>query len=405
MRKAEEDNFGLSFLDAITCGFGAVILLFVLTASNDQSLRNKETADIRGEVDIFDEELVEGRENLANLRNTLLETEEQIVTAQGLADEVIRETQNLKEEISRLDDETLAKLEHLNQLKADIEAKKKALMAQMGTTRVDPGMDMLRRQGNNRQQYLTGLRTDGRRLVIFVDRSLSMTGETLPEIMAMKAANPVERQGSEKWLRVMEATEWLLATMVETEFFQLFTFSETTEPVLTGQGNDWLATSPETVEAVLNKLGQVVPGGGTNLERAFRRIESFSPKPDNVIVITDGLPTQGDSVALPSGQVSGEDRLRALEMAERAIPSGVPVNVILFYPKGTPRRPVVIGTWHYDMMGLSFLLLKAGPDLNETQKKRRFCHLQLVLSGLYKLWFWSHNPALCHLSWFASPDT
>ena len=313
-----------------------MILLFVLTASNDQSLRNKETADIRGEVDTFDEELLDGRENLANLRNTLLETEEQIVTAQGLADEVIRETQNLKEEISRLDNETLAKLEHVNQLKADIEAKKEALMAQMGTGSTDPGMDLLRRQGNNRQQYLTGLRTDGRRLVILVDRSLSMTGESLPEIMAMKAANPVERQGSEKWLRVMEATEWLLATMVETEFFQLFTFSETTEPILMGQGNDWLATSPETVKDVLNKLRQVVPGGGTNLERAFRRIETFSPKPDNVIVITDGLPTQGDSAALPSGQVSGEDRLRALEMAERAIPSGVTVNVILFYLEGDP---------------------------------------------------------------------
>ncbi len=339
MRKSEDDNFGLSFLDAITCGFGAVILLFVLTASNDQSLRNKETADIRGEVDTFEEELLDGRENLANLRNTLLETEDKIVTAQGLADEVIRETQNLKEEISRLDNETLAKLEHANQLKADLEAKKKALMAQMGTTSIDPGMDLLRRQGNNRQQYLTGLRTDGRRLVILVDRSLSMTGETLPEIMAMKAANPVERQGSEKWLRVMEATEWLLATMVETEFFQLFTFSETTEPILMGQGNDWLATSPETVKDVLNKLRQIVPGGGTNLERAFRRIESFSPKPDNVIVITDGLPTQGDSVALPSGQVSGEDRLRALAMAERAIPSGVPVNVILFYLEGDPEAP------------------------------------------------------------------
>lgn len=336
MRRTEEDNFGLSFLDAITCGFGAVILLFVLTASNDQSLRNTETADLRGEVDTFDEELSDGRENLANLRNTLLETEEQIVTAQGLADEVIRETQNLKEEILRLENETLAKLEHLNKLKADIEAKKEALMAQMGTTSTDPGMDLLRRQGNNRQQYLTGLRTDGRRLVILVDRSLSMTGETLPEILAMRAATPVERQGSEKWGRVLEATEWLLATMVETEFFQLFTFSETTEPVLTGQENDWLATSPESVQDVLNELRQVVPGGGTNLERAFRRIEGFSPKPDNVIVITDGLPTQGDSFALPSSQVSGEDRLRALKMAERAIPSGVPVNVILFYLEGDP---------------------------------------------------------------------
>ena len=339
MRRSEEDNFGLSFLDAITCGFGAVILLFVLTASNDQSLRNKETAEIRGEVNTFDEALEDGEENLANLRNTLLEAEEKIVTAQGLADEVIRETQNLEEEISRLDRETLAKLEHVNRLKADIEAKKKALMAQMGSTSIDPGQDLLRLQGNERQQFLTGLRTDGRRLLILVDRSLSMTGESLTEISAMKAAIPAERQASEKWQRVMKATEWLLATMVEAEFFQLFTFSETTEPVSGGPEIDWLDTSPDTVKGVLDELRQVVPEGGTNLERAFRSIDGFSPKPDNVIVITDGLPTQGDSVALPSGQVSGQDRLRAFKVAERAIPSGVPVNVILFYIEGDPEAP------------------------------------------------------------------
>ena len=269
MRRQEEDNFGLSFLDAITCGFGAVILLFVLTASNDESLRKEETAGIRSEVYSFDEELLDGEENLANLRNTLLETEEQIETAQGLADEVIRETQNLKEEISRLENETLANLEHLNQLKADIEAKKEALMAQTGTTTTDPGQDLLRLQGNNRQQFLTGLRTDGRRLVILVDRSLSMTGETLPEILAMKAANPIERQESNKWKRVLEATEWLLATMVETEFFQLFTFSETTDPIFAGQRNEWLVTSPETIKDVLNKLWQIVPEGGTNLGARF----------------------------------------------------------------------------------------------------------------------------------------
>lgn len=336
MRRSIDDNFGLSFLDAITCGFGAVILLFVLTASNDRSLRNEETEDLRGEVDTFNEELLDGRERLAVLRNTLLETEDKIVTAQGLADEVIRETQNLEEEISLLDNETIAKLEHLNQLKADVEAKKEALLAQRGSPSMDPGQDLLRRQGNNRQQYLTGLRTDGRRLVLLVDRSLSMTGETLPEVLAMKDASPLERQSSGKWLRVLEAAEWLLATMVETEFFQLFTFSETTEPVLTDRGNDWLETSPETIEAVVDRLREVVPEGGTNLERAFRQIQRFTPKPDNVIVITDGLPTRGDSAALPSDQVSGNDRLRAFAMAERAIPSGVPVNVILFYLEGDP---------------------------------------------------------------------
>jgi hypothetical protein len=336
MRRTEDDSFGLSFLDAITCGFGAIILLFVLTASSDQSLRDEETSDLRGEVDTFDEELLEGQLNLAQLRNTLLDTEDQIVTAQGLADEVINETQNLEEEISRLDEDTIAQIEHINQLMADIEAKKKALKAQQGSTSIDPGQDLLRRQGNNRQQYLTGLKTDGRRLVILVDRSLSMTAEKLPEIIAMKQASPAERQNQEKWQRVVEASKWLLATMTEADYFQLYTFSESTDSVLEGRDGDWLSTSSENLTRASASLDQVVPDGGTNLERAFRQIQSLSPKPDNIIVLTDGLPTKGDSAALPSSQVTGADRLRAFQLAERAIPTGVPVNVILFYLEGDP---------------------------------------------------------------------
>lgn len=336
MRRTEDDNFSLSFLDAITCGFGAVILLFVLTASNDQSLREEETSDLRGEVDTFDEEILEGQQNLAVLRNTLLDTGEKIVTAQGLADAVIEETQNLEQEISRLDNETIATIEHINELMADIEAKKKALKAEQGSTSVDPGQDLLRRQGNNRQQYLTGLKTDGRRLVILLDRSLSMTGETLPEILTMKEASPAERKARKKWQRAVDATKWLLATMTSADFFQVYSFSESTEPVLEELGADWLPTSSEMLTRVTVGLDRIVPDGGTNLERAFRQIHDLSPSPDNVIVLTDGLPTRGDSAGLPSTQVSGPDRLRAFQLAERAIPSGVPVNVILFYLEGDP---------------------------------------------------------------------
>jgi len=336
MRRSEDDNFGLSFLDAITCGFGAVILLFVLTASNDQSLRKDETSELRGEVNTFDEEFLEGQETLAVLRNTLLETEDKIVTAQGLADEVIKETQNQDEEVTRLDKETIATIEHINELMADIEAKKEALKAQQGSTSVDPGQDLLRRQGNNRQQYLTGLKTDGRRIVILLDRSLSMTAEKLPDVLDLRSASNARKQSQEKWQRALEATKWLLATMSNADYFQVYSFSETTEPIIEGQANEWLPADAQNLTRVTALLDQVVPEGGTNLERAFRQIHTLSPAPDNVILLTDGLPTRGDSAALPSSQVSGTDRLRALEMAERAIPSNVPVNVILFYLEGDP---------------------------------------------------------------------
>ena len=51
--------------------------------------------------------------------------------------------------------------------------------------------------------------------------------------------------------------------------------------------------------------------------------------------MTDGLPTQG--ATRPTGtKVSGEQRLRHFQQALKRLPSGVPVNTILFPMEGDP---------------------------------------------------------------------
>jgi hypothetical protein len=82
-------------------------------------------------------------------------------------------------------------------------------------------------------------------------------------------------------------------------------------------------------------LRQVIPSGGTNLERAFAQLRKLSPSPDQVILITDGLPTLADSIAL-SSEVTGRDRIDALKSAQRVLPRTIPVDVILMYLEGDP---------------------------------------------------------------------
>ncbi len=90
LRRRETEMFSLSFLDCICCGFGAIILLLVLTevdqpvvierasvAMNGQLLRlQQELFDIRGETDQLNREL-QGR------INTLSAQRAQLMRAQG----------------------------------------------------------------------------------------------------------------------------------------------------------------------------------------------------------------------------------------------------------------------------------------------------------------------------------
>jgi hypothetical protein len=82
-------------------------------------------------------------------------------------------------------------------------------------------------------------------------------------------------------------------------------------------------------------LRGTAPEGGTSLEAAFAAAAAMRPPPDNIIVLTDGLPTQG--LTPPRGRVvSGGDRLKLFDRAMRALPRGVPVNILLFPMEGDP---------------------------------------------------------------------
>ena len=41
-------------------------------------------------------------------------------------------------------------------------------------------------------------------------------------------------------------------------------------------------------------MNALVPSGGSNLSSAFEAIAKLDPMPDNIFLLTDGLPTQGD---------------------------------------------------------------------------------------------------------------
>ena len=70
------------------------------------------------------------------------------------------------------------------------------------------------------------------------------------------------------------------------------------------------------------------------LSRGFDVIHACNP-PDNIFLITDGLPTQG--IKPPrSTKISGRDRQKLFREAVKSLPKGVPVNIILGPLEGDP---------------------------------------------------------------------
>ena len=82
-----------------------------------------------------------------------------------------------------------------------------------------------------------------------------------------------------------------------------------------------------------------MPKDGTSLENAFVAMNALNPRPDNVIMITDGLPTQGASAPLIRKTIDGDDRLKLFERAFAKYPRNVPFNVILMPMEGDPNAP------------------------------------------------------------------
>ena len=86
---------------------------------------------------------------------------------------------------------------------------------------------------------------------------------------------------------------------------------------------------------MLRPLITSVPREGTNLLRGFEALGVMDPPPDNLILLVDGLPTQGSRPPRRS-TISGSDRLKLFDKAFAVLRRNIPVNVILFPMEGDP---------------------------------------------------------------------
>ena len=327
--------FSLSFLDIMSCGFGSVVLLFLIIKHNvDTNVPIPvDNRDQTSEVMLLEEEILEGRQNLAKTRNTISAIDEELVVAQGMARRImakIEETRSLIDQLS----ETTSTVE-LDQLKLNIkqlEEQKKQLQADLK----DRGDDVRRLVGEGNREYLTGLKLDGKRILILLDVSGSMLDDTIVNIIRFRNMRDGLKRNAPKWVQTMRMVDWLTARFPRDSQYQIYLFNTETRALLPGLAGKWLDVGNKAeLNSMIEALGKVVPEGGTNLEKAFAAIGKLRPRPDNVYLITDGLPTQG-SRRIRGSTITGKQRLDLFTRAVKQVPGGVPLNVILTPLEGDP---------------------------------------------------------------------
>lgn len=330
--------FSLSFLDVMACGLGATILFLVIISA--QVSRRAEAANkaLLAEASRLEAEVLDGRKNLVRLRDSLDRKQESAGDTQG---DIARLQQLIAEMKARLEksaNDSLARKDSVEQLRADIQ-RLEAGNQRLAASQQQPGTGQRVRSfvGDGNRQYLTGMKMGGQRVVILVDASTSMLARTYVNIVRFRAMPDARKLQAPKWQQAVATVDWLTTQIKPGTRFQIYAFNEDAHSVVDGTDGTWLEVKDAAdLDRAVAALRKIIPGKGTSLVRAFEAIRKLSPAPDNIYLLTDGLPTQGKTTPSTPEQVRPDQRATFFSQAMRDLPARVPVNVLLFPMDGDP---------------------------------------------------------------------
>jgi len=163
-----------------------------------------------------------------------------------------------------------------------------------------------------------------------------MLDETLVNIIRTRNMSDERKREATKWQRVVKTVDWVSTQLPITSRYQLWQFSNTTETLLAGDKFTWQEVADrDGLNLGIENVKSLVPNTGTDLDQVFRAISSMDAPPDNIFLVTDGLPTLGGR-GKTTGLITPKDRLALFEDAIKSLPNNVPVNIVLMPLEGDP---------------------------------------------------------------------
>ena len=336
----------IAFLDVMACGLGAAVLLFLIVKHHTEDAVEPDPVE-RAAVNA---------ETLAALR----------AEAETLAGRIERAQRRAAQRAERETDAERRRAEDRARLAAVEREIERAQAANAALRRrvesIEPHRtdDVIEDVRGGEEDYLLGLKVEGRRIAILIDRSASMTDERLIDIIRRKVRTDAEKRDGPKWRRTLRTARWLLHRLPAGSEVAVIAFNDEAT-MLHGEG--WAdGRDRATLRALFDELDAMVPTGATNLEAGLRSLGRLSPGATDIYVVTDGLPTRSlSSPGLLSGcsrnskgKVSGECRklLFAASLRNSAPPPGRKVHVILLPLEGDPEAAPAFWSWTAQAGGL-----------------------------------------------------
>lgn len=327
-------NSSLAFIDVMSCGLGAVILLFVVLDFNRPS-DELVTPDIIVTVD----------ETAANA---------ELLLQQKALRKILDEKS-----------ETLGKLAS-TVTKAILDKNRKKIsesqIAVVDKAPIKPKPNW----ANTTSGQLIGLTVKGPRILIAFDTSASMADDKLINIIVGISDKSGKRLAAgKKWKQAKKALLWTIKNAPTDSQIQVISYSETVRPMTNG----WVKREA-ALRSVESELRRSNPTGGTSLGRVLEYVTEKSLRPSDIYLITDGLPTISGNkrsglatlkscFKLPASRnsyITGECRqalfISAVNRFQKS--SVAPVNIILLALEGDPQAAPLYWNWSAFTQGILF---------------------------------------------------
>lgn len=331
--------FNLSFLDIMFCGFGAVVLLVLIINSNIISDNKKKYQDLTNEVDNVKIEITAAERFQHNLQNKLQQTREQAENIQSEINQIRSSISLLKDKKDVDREKTLALKAHINSLQNELKQLDKQNRQQkkkVETYLSDSDNKVRQYEGEGNRQYLSGLKLGGKRVLILLDSSASMLDDTIVNIIVKRNLSDEVKRSTKKWQQTINIVRWLAANLPKNSQVIIASFNNKFQSLAKNQSMQWQKSIDNAhMNTMFKKLSRLIPQQGTSLYKAFSEVRKMMRKPDNIILITDGLPTMGRTKTTKT-KVSPSERIELFQQAIKLLPSGIPVNTILLPMEGDP---------------------------------------------------------------------
>ena len=252
-RPEASQGFSLAFIDVMACGLGSVVLLLVILEFREQIGLTANSAGFQSArmVESQNPREEELRRQLAELKLRSSQLEESVATlsiqaaSQRIANDALE--QNIKSATTQ-----------------------SAALAS----------EVKQQEGEN----LIGLKVQGRRVLIGLDISSSMVSPKISEAILYNAGG-FKIDQSEKWKQAKFATFWVVKNGPISSEYIVVAFNEEATPL-----SQDFESQQQALDGLGTQFASLKPSGGSDLSAVFQMVDRY--KPDEVFLITDGLPTK-----------------------------------------------------------------------------------------------------------------